>query len=41
MSLAINEGKTKYILRTSRDVQRIVSQITADNDIFDIVKELI
>ena len=36
MSLALNEGKTKYMLSTSRN-----SQITADNYTFDIVKEFI
>ena len=31
MGLTVNEGKTKYMLSTSRDVRRIVSQIAADN----------
>ena len=41
MGLAVNEGKTKYLLSTSREVQRIDSQITADNYTFDTVKEFI
>ena len=41
MGLAINEGKTKYMLSTSRDDYRIESQITVDNYTFDIVKEFI
>ena len=41
MSLTINEGKTKYMLTTSRDVRRIGSQITADNNSFDTVNEFI
>ena len=36
MDLAVNKDKTKYMLSSSRDVQRIGSQITAD-----IVKEFI
>ena len=39
MGLAVNEGKTKYMLSTSRDVRRIASQITADNYTFDTVNE--
>ena len=38
MGLAITEGKTKYMLSTSRTVRRIDSQITVDNYIFDTVK---
>ena len=34
MGLAVNEGKTKYMLSTSRDVRCIDSQITADNYTF-------
>ena len=30
MGLAVNEGKTRYVLSTSKDVQHIDSQITAD-----------
>ena len=41
MGLAVNEGKTKYMLSTSRDVRRIDSQITADNYAFETVKEFI
>ena len=41
MGLALNEGKTKYMLSTSGDVERIDSQITADNYTFDIFKEFI
>ena len=41
MGLAVNEGKTKYMLSTSRDVRRIDSQITADNYTFETVKEFI
>ena len=40
MGLAVNEGKTKYMLLTSRDMRRIWSQITADNYTFDVVKLL-
>ena len=29
MDLAVNDGKLKYMLSTSRDVRRIVSGITA------------
>ena len=35
MGLAINEGKTKCILTTSKNVQHIDSRITADNYTFD------
>ena len=38
MGLAVNEGKTKYMLSTSRDARRIDYQITADNYTFDTVK---
>ena len=41
MGLAVNEGKTKYMLSTSRDARHIDSQITADNYTFDTVKEFI
>ena len=41
MGLAVNEGKTKYMFSTSRDVRRIDSRITADNYTFDTVKEFI
>ena len=41
IGLAVNEGKTKYMLLTSKDVRHINSQITADNDAFDTVKEFI
>ena len=41
MGLALNEGKTKYMLSTSSDVRRIDSRITADNYTFDIVKVFI
>ena len=37
IGLAVYEGKTKYMLSTSRDVRRIDSQIMADNYTFDIV----
>ena len=35
------EGKTKYMLSTSRDVRRIDSRIMADNYNFDTVEEFI
>ena len=38
MGLAVNKGKTKYMLSTSRDVRYIESQITPDNYIFKTVK---
>ena len=41
ISLAVNEGKTKYMFSTSRDVRRIESRITVDNYTFDTVKEFI
>ena len=41
MGLAVNEGKTKYIFPTSRNVRRIESRITVDNYTFDTVKEFI
>ena len=33
--LVVNEGKTKYMFSTSRDVRRIDSRITVDNYTFD------
>ena len=39
MGLAVNEGKTKYILSTRGDVPRMGSQITANSYSFDVVKE--
>ena len=41
MHLAVNEGKTKRMLSTTRDVRCIDSQITADNYAFDTVKKFI
>ena len=41
MGLAVNEGKTKYMFSTSRDVWRIDSRITVNNYTFDTVKEFI
>ena len=41
MGLAVNEGQTKYMLSTSRNVRRIDSQIMDDDYTFDTVKELI
>ena len=41
MDPAVNEGKTKYMFSTNRDVRRIESQITANNYTFDTVKEFI
>ena len=41
MGLAVNEGKTKYMLSTSKGEWCIDSQITADNCSFDTVKEFI
>ena len=41
MGLAVNDGKTKHMLSTSRDVRRVDFQITADNYTFDTVKEFI
>ena len=41
MCMAVHEGKTKYMLSTSRDVRRTVSQIIANNYIFNTVKEYI
>ena len=35
----VNEGKTKNMLSTSRDMRRIDSQITTDNYTFDTVNE--
>ena len=39
--LAINEGKTKYMLTTSGVVPRMGSQITANSYNFDVVKKFI
>ena len=39
MGLAVNEGKTKYMLSTSGFVPRMGSQITANSYNFDVVKE--
>ena len=39
--LAVNEGKTKYMLSTSRDVRRIASRIMAHNYTSDIIKDFI
>ena len=36
----INEGKIKYMSSTSRDMRCIGSQITADDYIFDVGKEI-
>ena len=41
MGMAVNEGKTKYTLSTSRYLRLIDSQITADNYTFDTVNEFI
>ena len=41
MGLSVNEGKTKYILSTIRDVRLIDSQITADNYTIETVKEFV
>ena len=41
MGLTVNEGKTKYMLWTSRDVQHVDSRITADNYTFDTAKGFI
>ena len=41
MSLAVNEGKTKYMFSRSRNVRRIDSQIAPYNYIFGTVKEFI
>ena len=41
MGLAVNEGKKKYMLRTSGVVPRMGSQITANSYNFDVVKEFI
>ena len=41
MGLAVNEGKTKYMLSTCRDARRIDSQFTADNYTFETVKEFV
>ena len=41
MGLAVNEGKTKYMLSTNGNVPRMESQITANSYNFDVVKEFI
>ena len=41
MGLIVNEGETKYMLSTSRDMQRIDYRITTDNYTFEAVKEFI
>ena len=41
MGLAVNEGKTKYMLTTSGVVPRMRSQITANSYNFDVVKAFI
>ena len=41
MDLAVNEGKTKYLLLTSRKVRRNDSQVMANKYAFDTVKEFI
>ena len=41
IALAVNEGKTKYMFPTSRDVRCIDSLITVDNNTFDTVKEFV
>ena len=41
MALAVNEGKTKYMLTTSGVVPRMGSQITANSYNFDVVKDFI
>ena len=41
MGLALNEGKTKYVLTTSGVVPRMGSQITANSYNFVVVKEFI
>ena len=41
MSLAVNEGKTKYRLSTSRDVRHIDSRITAVYYALDTVKKFV
>ena len=39
--MAVNKGKTKYLLTTNRDVRHIDSQITAVSYTFDAVKTFI
>ena len=41
MGLAVNDGKTKYMLTTSGVVPRLGSQITANSYNFDVVREFI
>ena len=39
--VTVNDGKIKYMLSTSRDLQHIDSLISADNYAFDTVKEFV
>ena len=39
--MAVNEGKTKYLLSTSGVVPRVVSQIMANSYHFDVVMEFV
>ena len=41
MCLAVNEGKTKYMLSTYGNVTRMASHITANSYEFDVVKEFV
>ena len=41
IGLAVNEGTTKYMLTTIGVVPRMGSQITANSNNFDVVKEFI
>ena len=41
MRLAVNEGKTKYMLSTCREARRIDYQVTADNYTFETAKEFV
>lgn len=41
IGLAVNGGKTKYILPTSKDMLLIRSPITADNYTFEVVNDFI
>ena len=40
MGLAVNEGKTKYMLSTSADVPRMGFQIMANSQNFDVVTDV-